>query len=61
MMQLYVFSNPDEIIDTQYGHIDYLEWLQKERDRITADPDRQAEITWKARKCALIVNRVAGE
>jgi hypothetical protein len=59
MMELYVFSKPDEEIDTQYGRIPYREFLEKERDRIGGAPGREAEIHWKHGKCALIVNRVA--
>lgn len=58
MRQLYNWSDPKEIIDCQYGKIAVQEWLDKECNRINADPKRRAEVRKKAGKLALFVDKV---
>lgn len=33
IIELLVFDKPDKMIDTQYGRISYLDWLEKEKNR----------------------------
>ena len=57
--QLYLFNEPDVMIDTQYGNIPYLHWLEKEKKRIEKDPTRIAEIvTAKNGEVALFANLI---
>jgi hypothetical protein len=56
MVQLTTWSNPKEMIDTQYGFIGVANWLKKEQRRISADPTRIAEIRSEARGVALFVD-----
>jgi hypothetical protein len=44
MVQLTIWSNPKEMIDTQYGFITIKKWLKREEKRIAEAPDRCAEI-----------------
>lgn len=58
-MELYRYNDPTAIIDTQYGTIPYLKWLEKEKERIEKDPTRTAEIvTAKGGEVALFANVV---
>ena len=61
MVGLYVWTDPAEKIDSQYGLISAKEWMGKEVARIKADPARTAEIRKKAGKIALFVNKVCEE
>ena len=47
MIQITQACLQNEMLDTCYGRITYLEWLTKERDRINANPKRLTEITGK--------------
>lgn len=52
---------PHVRIDSQYGNVPYLSYLEHEYARITANPERSAGIVEDSRgKVALAVNRVAG-
>lgn len=44
MIQLTGFNNVNNEIETQYGKIKFLDWLQLEKSRIKKDPERKAEI-----------------
>ena len=60
MMLLLIYAHPDEPINTQYGRIRYFEWLEFEKERIMANPDRYAEIHRRSDgKVGLVVDRVA--
>ena len=61
MMQLYNYMRPNAPIDTQWGELKASEWMEKERERITADPSRKAEIRTQGDRIALFVSRVAGD
>ena len=68
MIQLYPASENnegwmpcDKKIKTQYGRIEYLEWLQRERERIEGHDGRVAVIRMSHNKCALYVNQVADD
>jgi hypothetical protein len=39
------WSNPNEVVDSQYGKIVYNEWCTKERDRINQRGDTVAVVT----------------
>lgn len=60
MMQLYLWSKPGEMIDTQYGRVSVREWMVREELRITADPTRQAEIRYTHDRMALFVDDGGG-
>ncbi len=53
---LYDFGISVNQIKTQYGNITYLEWLQREKERIEVDKDRRTEIIYKGETCCLKVN-----
>jgi hypothetical protein len=57
-LQLYRYNDPTAIIDTQYGTITYLRWLEKEKERIEKDSTRTAEIVTatKGGEVALFAN-----
>lgn len=57
MVRLYKWSRLNEVIDTQYGRITVKEWLEREKDRITSDPSRQAEVRISGGIGTLIVDR----
>ncbi len=57
---LYDFNYSINPIDTQYGNITHLEWLQKEKERIERDKSRRAEIIHRGATCCLKVNAVPG-
>ena len=60
IIQHTVYRTKKELIDTQYGIIPYLEWLEKEADRINASGDRITEIRENsAESVALFVDDVA--
>lgn len=59
IIQLYHWGLRNEKIDTQYGEITYYEWLEKEKERITKDKSRFAEIREHGKKYALFVNDVS--
>jgi len=59
MMQLYNWDKPTTIIDTQWGKLAVIEWLEKEEERILKDPTRQAEIRTEHGRVALFVDQVA--
>ena len=61
MQQLYVWSNPKDHIRCQYGDVTIAEWLEKEKERINADPARTAEIRKQGKKIGLFVDRVCEE
>ena len=61
LMQHYKWENPWFQIETVRGTIKYSVWLERERDRISRDPDRIVEIrTNKKGEVALFVNQIAG-
>ncbi len=61
MIQLTYFKSPSELIDTQYGVVPVLKWLESEKVRIEQDPERRAEIRKSKRsKVALFVKPVVG-
>lgn len=47
MIQITQVCPQNEMLDTGYGKITYLEWLLKESARINANPKRLTEITEK--------------
>lgn len=59
MMELYEWRPKAHIMDTQYGTINYLDWVNKEKQRIEKDPDRVANVLTSSGRCTLEVNRVA--
>ena len=59
MMELYEWRPKTHIMDTQYGMINYLDWVNKEKQRIEKDPGRVANIKTFGEICTLEVNRVA--
>ena len=59
MMQLYEWSDDDEIIESQYGTITCREWIEHEFNRIVSDTNRVAEVREKGHKVTLFVNQVA--
>ena len=62
MIMLYDYRPKDWLIETQYGTVSYKRWLEEEKKRIGADPDRRAvvEKTWDGKLVALFVNEVKG-
>ena len=58
LMQLTDWSPSNEMIDTQYGRITIKEWLDKEKERITSDSTRRAEIFSRGNYLALYVDGV---
>jgi hypothetical protein len=59
MLILYRYNDPSVMIDTQYGVVTYLKWLEKEKERIEKDPTRTAEIvTAKGGEVALFANLI---
>jgi len=44
MIQLYHWSDPSDIIVSQYGDVTIKVWLKKEKERILADVSRTAKI-----------------
>lgn len=61
MVQLYDSAPKDMEIDTQYGYITYLRWLELEKARIERTPGRVAEIMHLKNAASLFVNRVVGD
>ncbi|MDI6890305.1 MAG: hypothetical protein QMC83_05110 [Thermodesulfovibrionales bacterium] len=55
MKQLYKWSDPDEIIDTQYGRIQVIDWLVFEKRRLISG-GRIATIRTHNGKIALFVD-----
>ena len=47
MTELLVWTSETYKIETVKGRIPYRDWLQQEKDRITSDPTRIAEIREK--------------
>ena len=45
-------------IESQYGTLDYLAWLEKEKARIEKTPGRVAEVRVAGNRAALFVNDV---
>jgi hypothetical protein len=56
MVQHLVYEGKGYMMRTQYGLITYLQWCEKERDRILKNPDRKAEIRMTPTRCALYVD-----
>ena len=46
--QLYHWSDPSDIIESQYGLVTIRVWLEKEKERILKDPSRTAYIKTNA-------------
>jgi len=44
MIELYIQSPKTEKIKTAKGTVDYSDWLEQERDRISSDPTRTVEV-----------------
>ena len=60
MIQLYHWSDPSDIIVSQYGDVTIRVWLKKEKKRILADVSRTAYIkTNRLGQEALFVNDVS--
>ena len=60
LMQLYTWSNTDDMIRSQYGHIKISEWLNYEQARIATDPARQALVVSQGHsRMTLYVNDVS--
>ncbi|MDP3778673.1 MAG: hypothetical protein Q8R30_01325 [bacterium] len=59
LMQLYGWSEADEMIQSQYGRVTIHEWLTREEERIASDPSRRAVIVTHGNRTTLFVNRVA--
>ena len=60
MIQLYHWSDPSDIIESQYGAVTIKVWLKKEKIRILNDPLRIAYIeTNGLGQIALFVNDVS--
>lgn len=57
-VQLYEWSAPREMLDTQYGRISVRNWLSWEKRRIESDPERAAEIVEHCGFLALFVDPV---
>jgi hypothetical protein len=62
MIQLYKESSITGMVKTTNGEMNYLEWLERERDRINSDPSRYAVIKTSktGRRASLWVNNVEG-
>ena len=58
LIQLTVFNDPKKAIESQYGEIPYLSWLEKEKERVERDPTRKAEIKTNKGRVALFANIV---
>ena len=61
MVQQTVWLKGEEHFDTGSGRHTKLSWLERERDRICTDPDRQAEVRFHHNRvgyAALFVNDV---
>lgn len=59
MIQLYHWSDPEEMIYSQYGHVTIKEWLIREGHRILNDHSRCVEIKTNALdQISLFVNDV---
>lgn len=61
LMQLYSWSNADDMIQSQYGHIKIKEWLEREQARIAADASRQAVVVTHGHRMTLYVNDTAND
>ncbi len=57
LVQLYHWSQQDEIISTPRGKITVREWIIREHERISSDPARRAEIIMRGTRVTLFVNR----
>lgn len=58
LVQLYEWSSPTEMLNTQYGWGTVREWLAHEKNRIERDPSRFAEVVKHNCFLSLFVNPV---
>ena len=58
LVQLYKWSDPKEVLKTQYGRIPVREWLAREEQRIVSDPTRTAEVVEHCGLMSLFVDPV---
>jgi hypothetical protein len=58
LIEHYKWGNKFEPIDSQYGTIHYLPWLEKEKARIEQTSGRVAEVRQVGTRAALFVNDV---
>jgi len=59
LTELLMYNDPDILIETQYGNLPYIRWLEKEKERIDADPTRVTEIIFaKDGEVALFANEI---
>ena len=56
MIKLYDFNISEDLIETQYGEITYLQWLNKEKERIERGSGRMAEVVIHGVSSSLFVN-----
>lgn len=59
LIQLYMWSNLKQMIQSQYGHVKIGEWLEYERARIARDPLRQALVVKQGDLITLFVNNTS--
>ena len=59
MTMLFTWDKPSMRIDSVYGDIPYIDFLEKEENRINKVKGRCAEIRQKRGFCSLWVNRIA--
>ena len=57
-IQLFKFGPPGEILETHYGKITYLEWLELESSRIESAPGRVSRINWSGLRVGLAVDNI---
>ena len=58
LMPLYEWSKKTNKIQSQYGHITYEEWINREYARISSDPKRTAAVVTYGPSVTLYVNDV---
>jgi len=59
MVQLTVFGDPEERLETRYGVVTWRDYLGRECARIAALPGRQAAVVERHGQLALTVNDVS--
>lgn len=58
LVQLYEWSAPAEVLDTQYGRVAVRKWFGYEKKRIESDPMRFAEVVEHCGFLSLFVDPV---
>lgn len=58
LTQYTLFRDEESFIDSQWGTLTYIQWLEKEKERIERNRDRTAEIRREGINVALFVDDV---